>query len=354
MDRARHIEERAAEWLARRDSGTWSEIDQAELSAWLAASTAHMVEFLRLEAAWEEANRLKAMGTGVQPGKIPDLQQWRASPFFKHAPRAAASAHLTTTDVASTSPAPLRLQTRRLLPYSFAASLLLALFVLAWHQGWFDQGRYSTPVGGIATLPMVDGSKITLSSNSQVRIAMTPEQRRVQLDTGEAFFEVARDRSRPFVVDAGDRRIVAVGTKFSVRKDQDDVRVIVTEGTVRIEREATKDILMTAGTLARARTEAIIVQQKPAPELEEALSWRFGYVVFHETPLVEAVAEFNRYNRRRIIIEDPALASIPVSGNFRATNFDAFVRLLRDGFAIHAREHGDEVVLSIEPHAESR
>jgi transmembrane sensor len=69
-------------------------------------------------------------------------------------------------------------------------------------------------------------------------------------------------------------------------------------------------------------------------------------VVFHETPLAEAVAEFNRYNNRRIIIEDPALANIPVSGNFRATNVDAFVRLLHEGFAIGARDHGDQVVLS--------
>lgn len=352
MDR-REIEERAAEWVARRDSGTWSEIDQAELSAWLATSTAHMVEYLRLEAAWEEASRLKAMGTGVRPGMIPDMQRWRRSPFFKHAPPAAASAHSPPAEPISSSSAPVRPAGRRLAGYSLAASLILALSALAWHEGFFDQGRYSTPVGGIAALPMVDGSKITLSSNSRVRIAITSQQRRVELKAGEAFFEVAKDSARPFVVDAGDRRIVAVGTKFSVRRDRDDVRVIVTEGTVRIEREATKDILMSAGTIARARTEAIVVQKKPAPELEEALSWRFGYVVFHETPLADAVAEINRYNNRRIIIEDPALASIPISGNFRASNVDAFVRLLRDGFAIHARVHGDEIVLSNAPHTKS-
>jgi transmembrane sensor len=347
MDRRREIQERAAAWLARRDSDTWSETEQAELSAWLSSSTAHMVEFLRLEAAWEEANRLKAMGSGVPPGVIPDLQQWRSSPFFRHAPPPAPPTQ--SPDAREDTPVPsVKARARRLLPYSLAASLLLALGALGWHQGLFDQRRYSTPVGGIASLPMEDGSKITLSSNSQVRIAVTADERRVELQTGEAFFEVAKDRKRPFVVDAGDRRIVAVGTKFSVRRDREDVRVIVTEGVVRIEREATKDILVAAGTLARARTEATIVQQKPAPELEEALSWRFGYVVFHETPLAEAVAEFNRYNNRRIIIEDPALASIPVSGNFRATNVEAFVRLLREGFAIGARAHGDEVVLSID------
>lgn len=352
MDRRREIEERAADWLARRDSDAWSEIEQAELSAWLASSTAHMVEFLRLEAAWEEANRLKAMGSGVPAGVIPNLQQWSASPFFRHAPPADSSTPSPGARDSTSAPSA-KSRARRLLPYSLAASLLLALCALVWRQGFFDENRYSTPVGGIASLPMEDGSKIILSSNSEVRIAVTSEQRRVELETGEAFFEVAKDRERPFVVEAGDRRIVAVGTKFSVRRDRDDVRVIVTEGIVRIEREATRDILVAAGSLARARTEATIVQQKPTPQLEEALSWRFGYVVFHETPLAEAVAEFNRYNNRRIIIEDPALASIPVSGNFRATNVDAFVRLLQDGFAIGARHHGDEVVLSIDQGAQA-
>lgn len=347
MDRRREIEERAADWLARRDSDAWSEIEQAELSAWLASSTAHMVEFLRLEAAWEEANRLKAMGSGVPPGLIPNLQQWSTSPFFRHAPPTASSTPSPGALDGASVPA-VKSRARRLLTYSLAASLLLALCALVWRQVIFDEKRYATPVGGIASLPMEDGSKITLSSNSEVRIAITPEQRRVELEAGEAFFEVAKDRERPFVVEAGDRRIVAVGTKFSVRRDRDDVRIIVTEGVVRIEREATKDIFVAAGTLAQARTEATIVQQKPTPQLEEALSWRFGYVVFHETPLAEAVAEFNRYNSRRIIIEDPALASIPVSGNFRATNVDAFVRLLQEGFAIGARDHGDEVVLSID------
>lgn len=232
------------------------------------------------------------------------------------------------------------------MPYGFAASLLLALCAILWHQGSLDRNRYTTPVGGIASVPMEDGSTITLSSNSQVRIAITQTQRRVELDQGEAFFDVAKDGARPFVVDAGERRIVAVGTQFSVRRDRDDVRVIVTEGTVRIERPSTKDTVLAAGTVALTRPEAIIVQTKPTPELEEALSWRFGYLVFHATPLAAAVAEFNRYNPRRIIIEDPELATVPISGNFRATNVDAFVRLLRDGFAIRAHENNDEIVLS--------
>jgi transmembrane sensor len=264
MDRRREIEERAADWLARRDSDAWSEIEQAELSAWLASSTAHMVEFLRLEAAWEEANRLKAMGSGVRPGVIPNLQQWSTSPFFRHAPPAASSTPPPRVGDSMSVPS-VKSRARRLLPYSFAASLLLVLSALVWRHGFFDENRYSTPVGGIASVPLEDGSKITLSSNSEVRIAVTSKQRRIELETGEAFFEVAKDPERPFVVDAGDRRIVAVGTMFSVRRDRDDVRVIVTEGIVRIEREATKDILVAAGTLARARTEATIVQQKPTP-----------------------------------------------------------------------------------------
>src|SRR5687768_6857302 len=87
MDSVREIERCAADWLARRESDRWSKEDQAQLDAWLGASTANMVEFLRLEAAWEAANRLQALGAGVKPGLVPTLDDWRASPFFKHAPR---------------------------------------------------------------------------------------------------------------------------------------------------------------------------------------------------------------------------------------------------------------------------
>ncbi len=100
-----------------------------------------------------------------------------------------------------------------------------------------------------------------------------------------------------------------------------------------------------AGAVAAADRKKISVLKRPLAEIEETLSWRSGFLVFHNTPLIDAVAEFNRYHTRQVIIQDPSLAEIPVSGNFRAGNFDAFTRLLQLGFQIQITQEDDRILL---------
>lgn len=314
MESSVRIEETAAAYLAKRDSGEWSEADQAELNGWLQASTAHRVAFLRLEAAWQQALRLKALGAAAKPGVASPPHRWR-------------------------------------LPLTALAASIALLFALGigWYL-WPHGSSYQTAVGGLALVPLPDGSKVTLNTDSEIRIAVTRSERRVDLQQGEAFFEVAPDPARPFVVTAGDRRIIAVGTRFSVHRAADGVRVVVTEGRVRVERRgggkqepATQ---LFAGTIARSNDAGTLVQEKPLRQTEEYLSWRSGFIVFRDTALAEASAEFNRYNTRKIVIEDPAVAQIRIGGSFRATNLDAFVRLLEGGFPIRAERRGEQIVLT--------
>ena len=119
--------------------------------------------------------------------------------------------------------------------FATAASVLLA--VAAGAYLWFQssENRYTTPIGGIASVPLQDGSNITLNTATEVHVALTGRERDIDLERGEAFFQVAKDAKRPFVVNAGRKRVIAVGTQFSVLRDGDDIRVIVSEGTVRIE-----------------------------------------------------------------------------------------------------------------------
>jgi transmembrane sensor len=327
------IEELAAQWLAKRDSGDWSESDQAELTRWL-ASTAHRVAFIRLETAWQEARRLKALGAGAATGVVPPAGEWRTSPFFARNESASRVAHSGG---------------RRSVLRALAASLVLAIVGATTWILWPTGSTYRTPIGGLATVPLRDGSKITLNTDSYLRVAVTERERRVELEQGEAYFEVAKDPQRPFVVAAGKQRVVAVGTAFAVRRVDDGVRVVVTDGRVRIEDggdAASLPAHLSAGAIARADGEGVLIQEKPLPEAEEYLSWRSGYVVFRETPLAEAAAELNRYNERKIVIQDPQVAAIRISGNFRATNFEAFVRLIEEGFALSAHSRGDEIVLT--------
>ena len=410
-ERTHKIDAVASDWLVRRESGGWSAADQARLDEWLNASTLNRVAFLRLELAWEDAARLKALGAGIAGDRPPPPGHWNLTPFFdSHAaepsdnePQTVLSgpAHASATieesaylaapengsvqrvnprqqvgvrvdetaddspqlqyrGVSSTpSPAadrakPLGLR-RRTLAFACAAALLLAVggaFFLALAP---NGERYATPVGGLASVPMADGSNITLNTDSQIRIALTDTERRVELGHGEAFFEVSKDPNRPFVVRAGDKRVIAVGTKFSVRREGDDIEIVVTEGKVRVEDGAAErdsrvgaaaDVFLTPGSIARADDAGVLVQRRSLPEAEEHLSWRTGRLMFRNQGLAEAIAEFNRYNTRKIVIQDPAIASLKIEGNFRATNVEAFVRLLESGFPVRAEVRADQILLT--------
>jgi transmembrane sensor len=111
-------------------------------------------------------------------------------------------------------------------------------------------------------------------------------------------------------------------------------------------RNAESATLLTAGTIARARDAGVLIQQRPLPEVEDYLSWRSGFLTFRETSLGDAVAEFNRYNERQIVIDDPQIAAIRLSGKFRSTQFEAFVRLIEDGLPIRARYTDGRIVLT--------
>ena len=360
----KNIEDQAAAWLAERDSGEWTEAREQALRCWLESSTAHRVAYLRLEAAWEQAQRLKALGAGYPRGVVPPPGAWREGPFFTGRELAGDdSVRVLTSAPESHSRSDARIPWAHLY---VAAGVLLAVGLTALGTYWVRGargGEYSTPVGEVASVPLKDGSSITLNTATAVHVDLTPRERRVDLAHGEAFFVVAKDLNRPFVVRAGSKRVVAVGTQFSVRRDGDDVRVVVTEGTVRLESigrpmhvkgEGTQgdagsgspeSARLPAGTIARATESDVLVEERSIPEAEEALTWRLGYLTFHETTLAEAVEEFNRYNEHRITIEDPKLAAIRISGTFRPTNNEAFVRLLQEGYGIRSENTYGEITL---------
>jgi transmembrane sensor len=346
----RQIEARATELLMKRESEAWNDADRASLDAWMQTSTAHRVAFLRAEAAWEQMGRLKALGAGLPRSRVPT-------------PAELNSAHLCSAG--SELPAPSGARPRRaFIAFVGAAASLAAIaaVTLGAYHAWFSGDRYATPVGGVASLPLEDGSRITLNTDSKVRVIFSNRERHIDLSQGEAFFEVASDANRPFVVRAGASRVIAVGTKFSVRRENDEIQVVVTEGKVRVEDERLANgnaarvlaatpgtsgpgIVLAAGGLARASdSNAVVLNQQPA-EAEEMLSWRNGYVVFHETPLAQAVAEFNRYSARQIVIRDAAVAAIPLTGKFRATNDEAFVNLLEQAYEIPVERTPEAIVL---------
>lgn len=333
-ERHKQIDEIAGDWLARRDAGDWTEEDQRRFDLWLNESPLHRVAYLRIEHVWERSERLRALGAGIPRGVIPPPNAWNLSPFFEQQESAGRreKQHFT-----------------RRLALAMAAVILLSVMLGTAYYFRPTGVSYRTPVGGLASVPMPDGSKVTLNTDSEIRIAVTETERRIDLEHGEAFFEVAKDPARPFVVRAGNKRVIAVGTKFSVRREANDVQVVVTEGKVRVETEdqdpSGTAAPLIAGTIAQASDTGVLLQKKPLAEAEESLSWRQGVLVFRQMTLAEACVEFNRYNTRKIVIEDPTIATMRVAGSFRANNVEAFVRLLERGYPLQAEERGDQLVL---------
>ncbi len=344
---SRQIEDVAAQWLARRESGPWDATDQVQLDAWLSQSTAHRVAFLRLDAAWREAGRLKAIAAGLPKGGPP--------PRGRFAGNAVAGAADDT--LARTEPLPPTARPRRRWKAPLAVALVGGMAIAG--ALFLDRAPPAPPRGGLAyqsapgtlrSLALADGSRSTLASDTRISVNIGGRERQIALQRGEAFFEVAKDRSRPFVVQVGTRRVVAVGTQFSVRRDADEVRVIVTEGTVRLETDPKggkpqSPVLIAAGGIALAGPHGVLVRSSTVAEAEQQVDWRSGYLSFVNAPLSEAVAEFNRFSIRPLVLADPQLGELRIGGRFSWRNTDGFARLLERSYPIRTESRAEQVIL---------
>ncbi|MDB5676695.1 MAG: hypothetical protein JWM65_3677 [Sphingomonas bacterium] len=320
MSAVHDIEQRAAEWLVRREEPGWSIGDQAGLDVWLDESMAHKAAYWRLEHGWREADRIGALGLVSAEEEAPPSFVTR---WWPAAAAASLVAMLAFGAVEMVRPGP-------------------APVIAAQH--------FVTPVGGRRIVPLIDGSKVELNTATTMRTAVTAEHREVWLDQGEAYFEIAHMENHPFVVHAGSRTVTVLGTKFSVRRDGDRVTVSVVEGRVKVDDarqvDAVSTAILTAGDVAVARGPATLLAAKSEQRVEAALAWRGGVLNFDRTSLADAVKEFNRYNRKQITIADAETGNIRIGGTFQAANVDAFVRLLHDAYGLRVDTGPDSVTIS--------
>jgi transmembrane sensor len=370
MTDSKQIEHAAAAWLAKRSAEPFSPQDQQAFDAWLNASSAHRVAFLRLDSAWQQADRLKALAAGFDAGQVPARGQWLFSAFdLRESTSAISAGRAGTPDVANHPHADLTAQSPLVAPpgarqhparskalnklVGIAAVLLLAVSMgMAWQ--WYaavEQSRYQTSVGQLQDLQLADGSVLTLSSDSQILVTFSRRQRLVELIQGEAIFQVAKDATRPFVVAANGSRVTAVGTRFSVRQSTDGVRVVVTEGTVKLQPEPAAeqpgqaDALLHAGGVAMLDRHGVAIRSNSVIEVARMLDWQSGHLSFRDATLASAAIEFNQFNRRKLRMGDDEVAGLRVGGHFRWSNVEAFVRLLEQGFPVRAEYRADEIVL---------
>lgn len=335
------IEAAAAAWFAKREAEGWTSDHQRELDAWLEHSTAHRIAFLRVCEAWKRFGELGALSREGAPGAMPDRGAWA----WSSSPQEIES---LASDVRRTGPADPRAWSRRVWRPAAAALVLLVLAAvgLTYRYLAHPSTSYSSEVGQVRAVPLADGSHVTLDTGSRIDVAVGAAARRIDLIQGDAYFEVAKDPARPFVVRVGRARVVAVGTQFYLERDDNGLIVLVTEGKIRLERPAGSPQEVAAGSEARLDADELRISHPTDMEVEETLGWRDGYLLFRDTSLVEAVAKFNRYTHQKMLIEDPSLAGIRIGGHFRLDDVKGFLWLLKSGFPINVDEHGDRIVLT--------
>jgi transmembrane sensor len=330
---ATDIEAAAAEWLVRIERDPSAKA-AAALQAWLAADARHHAAFLRLENVWRQADRLRKLRPldGTVDEKL--LDSFAGSGFAASEPGLAA---------VSAAPCSRRRWVRAA---ALPAAIVLAIATVSI-GGWLLAARsqweiYRTGFGGFQRIPLPDGSTALLNTDSELRVRFTGKVRQIVLDRGEAAFTVAKDARRPFDVLAADTTVRATGTMFTVRlREQAQVDVLVAEGHVAIDpaSEAPDINVLQSASLQLASVavdEAASIQGRrlhlasiDALALTRRLAWTRGQLWFDRTTLADAVSEFNRYNRRQLVIADSAIAGIQIGGSFEVTDLNSFVAALQ-------------------------
>lgn len=329
------IEELAAQWVFRREAGL-SAGEEDEFARWLTADPRHADAMARYERAWGNLDRPRLSG---QVGQFLERLQRRRR--RRHSIRLA----------------------------SLAMIVVMTLTTVFWMRTSRDQGASE---GVLVLAPekrvLDDGSVLELKSGAKVRIEFNAARRQIVLEQGEVHFQVVHQAGRPFYVVAGEVEFRAVGTAFTVQMEPAALALIVTHGTVAVEETGLSEpgetqeaspalparaprVLVTAGRRVvvprefTAQETALKETSLPAEEISEILSWRIPRLEFTETPLRKAVDLLNQYNTVKLVIEDPGLAELRVSGLFRADRVETFVRLLETNFGVLAARTEPGIVL---------
>lgn len=327
MTRAADIDEQAARWLIRLDAAGPESLHtvRSEFEAWVSSDLRHRAAYLRLSTAWAKSGRLRTLvpaGAPIDPDLLRRRVRWP--------------------------------QWLRPLRMTGIAASVVALAFFGWWQFGPVTTTYRTDLGGFSRVPLPDGSVVALNTDSEIRVRISPTIREIVLVRGEANFDVAHERRRPFDVHVESTVVRAVGTSFDVRRlDKGSVNVMVTEGRVTLEGMSAAQggravgqtaVALAAGQAAISRAGHLEVQDISAAEAARRLAWQAGAISFQGESLADAISEFNRYSRRRLELGDPELGQLRVGGEFRTTDIDSFVAALHASFGLAAVSDGRETL----------
>ena len=329
------IEHTAAQWLMRIQAGDVTESDLLEWEAWLNADTRHKKAFDAVESASVHIAREQPSLSDIP---LPSEIELRADTYDGEQ---SVSTHL---DTLTRQPA---------YRWAIAASVILAAGLLAINTWWTGEPDTSLQVletleSEHRSLDLDDGSRIVLGAASSLSVNYSAERRTVVLEAGEALFEVAKDRERPFVVLAGSGTITAVGTAFNVRRDLDRVVVTVTEGEVEVVQQpnpitAGTDATLTMGERVEYSTRGMEKLEDVEPEM--ATAWQNGRLRYRGEALKHVIPDVDRYSTHTVIIGDSAVGELEFTGTVFQDNADEWLQSLERVFPVEVVELDDEQLL---------
>lgn len=294
----------AARWYARRQSSAFTLAEQEEFHGWLAASDDNRRAWDQLETTLTlldhhaDVEALRALRTEALAQPARRLAPWK--------PLAAAAAIVAMVGIGS------------LVGWRY--------YYAGVNQGEMVASAYDTRVGQRARIQLADGSSVILNTDTRISVPAWTTERKIELMRGEAFFKVAKDASRPFVVTSEGRSVTALGTSFSVSALPGRYSVALVEGRVKVDGTANgRSATLTPGQRLIEAADKVTITEGAA---DVATGWIESQLRFDATPLADVVAEMNRYSEHKLILGDPTLRTKRFSGTLRPDGAQALVEAL--------------------------
>lgn len=337
--RRQRIREEAAQWIMKRDAG-FTAAEQDAFFEWLSASPQHAEAYTALQTVFK---------------RMDVMVEWRPLHAIEPNP-----------DLLAAPPA--RPHRRRMLAWLGGMAAVLALSVALWHTRSVETSPVPVRLAAGDSAQsserhaLEDGSVVVLNRGAQVAVRFEPKRRVLDLVSGEAYFQVAEDTSRPFVVRVGGVAVTAVGTEFNISMTAERLEVLVTKGRVRVDPppaaspapsaapapallERTLDAGQGVVVPTAAPAASWVVETYTPQVVEQKLAWKYDLVDFRAAPLSDVILEFNRRNHTQLVIGEEGLGHEPITGKIRLGNLDSFLELLDVTHHIRAERHGTSKIV---------
>lgn len=314
VEPSRHIAEQAAAFFAQSGSETASQRGARE--AWLAEDAAHARAYDETRRLWERLGDFHADA------------HWQAR---------------TASDLAAFHSTRWSRSARPLLAAAAIALVLCGAYLAVRLMTALQPVSYATQFGERRTEVLADGTHVVLNTDSLLQVQYTRSRREVELQRGEAQFEVTHDPARPFIVDTGEGTVTALGTRFQVRRDKDAATVTLLEGEVEVVHGEERRVLL-PNEQARLSAAAADIRVRTI-DPKQVDGWLNGWLFFNETPLSQVVAEVNRYSARKLRLGDSRLAGLRLGGSYRTGDSAAIAAAAAQILPVRVDEQGADIVL---------